>query len=166
MVAKKRAPPGKAPVLPREAAVAAPPSGAPRALVVHPSTAVRRMVREALEGLTEAVVDSAPTSARGFEMALQRDYKLFLFGLDLPEIEGELLYQLIETAYRYTGVRDGGGSRFAPAVVYVMDAPNADKREELRRDARVRGVMVLPIRIDTLLDVTANDFKRKGVGVS
>ncbi|CAN5434451.1 hypothetical protein BH23VER1_BH23VER1_30270 [soil metagenome] len=97
-------------------------------------------------------------------MALQREYRLFVFGLELPEIGGELLYQLIETAYRYRSV-DGGVPRFVPAVVFAMEGANADKREELRRDARVKGVVTLPVRIDKLLAAVGETLPRKGVGL-
>jgi hypothetical protein len=44
---------------------------------------------------TVAEVDTCPDAVYGFELALKRDYQLFIFALRLPLIEGPLLYDLI-----------------------------------------------------------------------
>jgi len=117
-------------------------------LVLHEDVGVSRLVREALETFTLAEVVTTPDAEYAFELALQRDYKLFVFHLNAPILGGELLYELISKAYRHCGA----GYRKLPAVIYLGDAQDSLKYEELLRDARVKGVLMKPLSIERLLD--------------
>ena len=93
-------------------------------------------------------VDTSPTAEYAFELGLQRDYKLFLFGLHLPVLNGELLYELLSKAYPYCHE----GRKMAPAVVYIGDETTVPRLHELKRDARVKDVVLKPLGIARLLE--------------
>ncbi len=118
----------------------------PRVLLVHPDPITSRLIREALEGLAECTVDSASSPVTGFSNALQRDYRLFIFGHQMPVLEGELLYELIHEAYRH----DRAGSRPLPAIIYLGE-PEATRAQHLRSDVRVKGIIPLPLNLSRLL---------------
>ncbi len=117
-------------------------------LVAHDEVGTLRLIRETLGQFAECEVDSTPSAEYAFELALQRRYALFLFGLGLPLISGELLYELLSKAYPYCHP----GARTCPGVVYIADAAQANRAEELRREARVKGVLLKPLSIDRILD--------------
>jgi DNA-binding response OmpR family regulator len=118
------------------------------ALVLHEDVAVSRLIREAMERFTIAEVVTTPDAEYAFELALQRDYKLFVFHLNAPVLGGELLYELISKAYRHCGT----GYRKLPAVIYLGDSQDSLKYEELLRDARVKGILMKPLSIERLLE--------------
>ncbi len=120
-----------------------------RVLVVHHAGPTLRLIREALQGFTTASVDTTPDALYGFEMALQRRYSLFIFSLSLPTINGDLLYDLVDTAYRHCH----DAVRATPAVIYIVEEGQAMQNQELTRDARVRGILSKPLNIDRLLTV-------------
>lgn len=118
-----------------------------RLLVVHHAGPTLRLIREALQGFTSATVDTTPDALHGFEMALKRPYKLFIFSLSLPSINGELLYELIDKAYRHCHA----GARVTPTVIYIVEEGRMMQSQDLMRDARVRGILTKPLNIDRLL---------------
>lgn len=152
----KSKPKAKAKPKPSAPAAAAKPSsarrpstgGPVRVLAAHRDVGALRQIREAVTGHFDAEIDTSPLAERAFELALQRDYQLFFLDADLAEIRGELLYEMIEKAYRYAGQ-----PRFAPAVAYIFDSSDSEKDKELRRDARVKGVLAQPLREDKIAEV-------------
>ena len=70
-------------------------SDKPRVLAVHDDVGTLRLIREALGNFAICDVDTSPTAEYAFELGLQRDYALFLIGLKLPVLHGELLYELL-----------------------------------------------------------------------
>ncbi|MFK5924649.1 MAG: hypothetical protein QM496_20930 [Verrucomicrobiota bacterium] len=131
-----------------------------RVLVVHHAGPTLRLIREALQGFTEATVDTTPDALYGFEMALKRPYNLFIFSLSLPRIDGELLYELIDKAYAHSHE----GVRVTPAVMYIVEEAQAMQSQGLLRDARVRGILTKPLNIDRLLKLVAEAGLRVGDG--
>lgn len=107
-----------------------------------------RLVREALQSFTKCHVDSSPNAEYAFERALQRPYELFIFSLTMPVLHGELLYDLISKAYRHCH----DGARTAPPVIFLGEEKHRGRIDELQRDARVRGVLLKPLRIDRVLE--------------
>ena len=124
-----------------------PPTALPRVLVAHEDVGTCRLIRETLGQFGECAVDTSPTAEYAYELALQRDYLLFMFGLTMPVIPGELLYELLYKAYRY----GGSVARHCPGVIYIADAAVAGRAEGLLREARVKGVLVKPLSIDRIL---------------
>lgn len=126
-----------------------PPAAAkPRILVAHDDVATLRLIREALGSFAVCEVDTSPTAEYAFELGLQRDYRLFLFGLQLPVLHGELLYDLLSKAYPYCHA----GRKIAPAVIYIGDESVVPRLGELKRDARVKDVVMKPLGIARLLE--------------
>jgi len=117
-------------------------------LVAHGDVTTKSLVREALENFTWCEVDLTPNAEVAFARALQKPYSLFVFGFDLPILDGEVLYEFICKAYRYRGT----GHKVAPPIIYLGEAADTKRMEELRRDARVRGVLLRPFRLDRLIE--------------
>jgi len=125
----------------------APPADEERVLVVLPVAATSRLVRETLQSFTTARVESTPDPVRGFEMALQRPYRLFIFGMSFAELSGPLLYELVAKAYTANSMPN----RLAPGVVFVRERKDPQLPKEYAGDVRVKAVVNKPIRIDRLL---------------
>lgn len=120
----------------------------PRILVAHDDVGTLRLVRETLEGFTGCRVDTTPNAEYAFELALQREYRLFIFGLGLGVINGELLYSLLSKAFALCH----GESRSCPGVVYIGDADHSARAELLQREARVKGVLLRPLSVDRIIE--------------
>jgi len=120
----------------------------PRVLAAHDDVGTLRLIREALGNFAICDVDTSPTAEYAYELGLQRDYKLFLFGLHLPVLNGELLYNLLSKAYPYCHA----DRRIAPAVIYIGDESTVPRLHELKRDARVKDVVMKPLGIARLLE--------------
>ncbi len=58
-----------------------------------------RLIRETLEQFTGAQVFTTGDPLRAFELALQRHYGLFFFAMQVGELSGPLLYELIAKAW-------------------------------------------------------------------
>ena len=129
----------------------------PRVLVVHSMVSTGRLIRESLENFTTAQVDTPPDTVNGFELALQRRYHLFIFGLVLPHIDGPLLYELICKTHPFCH----GGSRIAPGVIFVRETDDPQVDEELTRDARVKAILTKPLGIERLLKSVEGTLERR-----
>lgn len=123
----------------------------PRVLIAEESLPFRRVIREALMAFRVCEVDDAPSAERAFEMALRREYSLFLFSLPLPDMSGEMLDRLLSTAYPLVHA----ASHAPPPVIFLIRPTDAMRFRELQRDVRVRGSMPLPPKLDVLLSLTA-----------
>jgi len=131
----------------------------PRVLAVHEDVGTLRLLRETFLEFTECEVDTSPDAEYAFELALQRAYALVILDLTLPVIPGEVLYGLISKAYTHCHA----GARTAPPVVYVAEPHVAGRAVELRRDARVRGVLGKPLSIARILECGAGILPKKPV---
>jgi CheY-like chemotaxis protein len=127
-------------------------SAVPRVLLAEESLPFRRVIREALMAFRICEVDDAPNGERAFEMALKREYSLFLFSLPLPDMTGDMLDRLLSKAYPLVHA----GVHTAPPVIFLMRPPDAMRFQEMQRDVRVRGSMPLPPKLDVLLSLTAS----------
>lgn len=127
------------------------PGTIPRVLLAEESLPFRRVIREALTAFRVCDVDDAPSGERAFEMALRREYSLFLFSLPLPDIAGDMLDRLLSQAYP----RVHAGAHAAPPVIFLVRPSDAMRFQDLQRDVRVRGSMPLPPKLDVLLSLTA-----------
>jgi CheY-like chemotaxis protein len=120
---------------------------APRVLVIQSVAATTRLIRETLENFTEAEVVTTSDPLRGFELALQKEYRLFVFGMQVGELSGPMLYELISKTYS----SGWAPARLAPGVIFIRDAEDPKLPEELERDVRVKDTIQKPVRIDRLL---------------
>jgi CheY-like chemotaxis protein len=94
-------------------------SAVPRVLLAEESLPFRRVIREALMAFRICEVDDAPNGERAFEMALKREYSLFLFSLPLPDMTGDMLDRLLSKAYPLVHA----GVHTAPPVIFLMRPP-------------------------------------------
>ena len=120
-------------------------------LVVHPITSTARLIRETLENFTGCVVVTTADPLRAFELALQKRHGLFLFAMQIGELSGPMLYELIAKA----SVAGRGPGLLAPGVIFVREKDDPKLPDELTRDARVKDVLNKPIRIERLLQAVA-----------
>ena len=118
-----------------------------RILAVHEDVGTLRLLRETLENFTSCKVDTTPNAEYAFELALQRPYNLFIFGLGLPVIKGELLYSLLVKvlASCHSEIKS------CPGVIYIADPEHSGIAEALYREARVKGVLGRPLSIERIV---------------
>jgi CheY-like chemotaxis protein len=127
-----------------------PPSLPPNVLLAEPSLPYRRVIREALESFHHCRVDEAPSAERAFELALQQPYRLFLFAIDQPDFSGLLLDRLLARAFP----RAHSGSLTSPPVIFLGRPEAAAGLFGAQRDARLRGLLPSPPKLDALLALT------------
>jgi len=117
-----------------------------RILIVDDDVGLMRVMREALTSFVNSEVDSSPTPEYGFELALKKDYDLFIFDFSMPMIDGAMLFFLIGKVYAHAQP-----PRNVPPLVLVS-AKGDDKRvQELLREAGVYGLLPKPFSINRLL---------------
>jgi CheY-like chemotaxis protein len=121
-------------------------------LLAEESLPYRRVIREALAAFRVCEVDDAPTGEAAFGLALQRRYALYLFAYELPDMTGELLDQLLTTASPLVHQ----GTHTAPPIIYLLKPEASSAWQQLSRNARARGHVILPPRLDMLMQTTAN----------
>lgn len=126
------------------------PSETPRVLLAEPSLPYRRVIQEALQSFHHCKVDDSPSAERAFELALQRPYHLFILAYSLPDIPGLLLDRLLARACP----RVHAGSHTAPPVIFLARAEDAPAFQTAQRDARHRGPLPYPPKLDALLALT------------
>lgn len=131
----------------RKCRVAIPPNPPPRVLLVEQSLPYRRVIREALTSFMHCEVDDASTGEHAFEMGLKRRYALYLFAYSLPDMKGDLLDRLLAAAYP----KVHAGAVSAPPLFYLLKTDEALHAQELGRNARVRGTLFMPPRLEVLL---------------
>ena len=127
-----------------------PPESA-RVLLAEPSLPYRRVIREALQSFRKCVVDDAPSAERAFELALQRHYHLYIFAFSLPDLSGLLLDRLLSRASPLVHK----GTHSAPPVVFLTRPEDAPAFQTAQRDARHRGHLPYPPKLDALLTLTS-----------
>lgn len=133
----------------------------PRILVVNSAGSTGRLVRETLENFGVADVDTCPDAVYGFELALKQEYQLYIFALHLPLIEGPLLYELISKSMRFAGgIEDA--TKQAPGIVYIRETGDPVPSDDLNRDARVKGFLKKPLKIERMLQVVRSALPKKG----
>jgi CheY-like chemotaxis protein len=124
------------------------PEGPSSILIAHSVASTTRLIRETLESFTEARVYTTADPLRTFELALQRRYTLFFLAMQVGELPGPMLYELISKAY----AAERGPRLLAPGVVFVREKDDPKLPDSLARDVRVKDVLSKPIRIERLLE--------------
>lgn len=102
-------------------------------------------------------VDDAASAEHAYERAIQREYALFIFAINLPDMSGAMLDRLLARVYP----RLHAGCLTAPAILYLMRPEESASFHELQRDARVRGAVPLPLNLDALLNATGTLLSAK-----
>lgn len=131
-------------------ATSLPAAPTPRVLLAEESLPFRRLIREALQSFRCCEVDESPSAERAFELGLSRPYHLLIFSFKLPDFDGLLLDRLLNRAYPLVHP----GHHTAPPVIFLVREGEA-ARSRLGQEARVRGVLPCPPRLDALLALTS-----------
>jgi CheY-like chemotaxis protein len=118
---------------------------------VEESLPYRRVIREALTSFRVCEVDDCPVAERAFEMALHRPYQLLILAVSLPDMSGVMLDRLIARAYPLAHP----GSHTAPPVIFLTQNEHSSELAPDQRNARRRGNVTYPPRLDVLLPLTA-----------
>ena len=126
------------------------PTARARVLLAEESLPYRRVIREALMAFRECEVDDTPGAEHAFEMALRKEYSLFVFALPLPDLAGDMLDRLLARAYPLAHP----GSHSAPPVIFLIRPQDTTRFHELQRDARVRGSVIMPPKLDSIIALT------------
>jgi DNA-binding response OmpR family regulator len=117
-----------------------------RILIVDDDVGLMRVMREALTSFVNCEVDSSPNPEYGFELALQRNYDLFVFDFSMPMIDGAMLFFLIGKVYAHAQP-----ARNVPPLVLVSARGDDKRAQELLREAGVYGLLSKPFSINRLL---------------
>lgn len=120
-----------------------------RVLVVDESLPNRRLIRELLTAFCACEVDDAANGEHAFERITQREYALFLVAFTLPDINGALLDRMIARVYS----RCHPETLTAPPVIFLIRPDQSAEFHAVKRDARVRGAVPLPLSLDVLMQV-------------
>jgi DNA-binding response OmpR family regulator len=123
----------------------------PRVLLAEESLPYRRLIREALTAFRVCEVDEAPNGESAFAMGLRRPYALYIFALSLPDMKGDLMDRLLSLA----GPLVHTGTHASPPVIYLLRQDEDQAVRVLSRDARTRGHVFVPPKLDQLLAAIA-----------
>lgn len=118
-----------------------------RVLVADESLPHRRLIRELLTAFFECEVDDAASGEHAFERTTQREYALFVFSFTLPDISGALLDRMIARTYP----RCHPSTLTAPPVIFLVRPDETQAFHAVKRDARVRNAIPLPLNLDLLM---------------
>jgi CheY-like chemotaxis protein len=125
------------------------PDPTPRVLVADASLPNRRLIRELLTAFRHCEIDDAANAEHAFERALQREYALFIFAIDLPDLTGILLDRFLAKVYP----KVHAGVITAPPVAFLARPEDAATFRMAQSDARVRGSVPLPLNLDVLMNL-------------
>jgi DNA-binding NtrC family response regulator len=125
-----------------------------RVLVSHHDTGTLRLLRDSVSNLLNIGIDTSPSSEYAYEMAIKRPYSLFIFGLYMPNLNGVLLYDLLYKVYPslYDGIRK------CPAVIFIGEEEDIKTAGQIKRDARVKDILIRPLSIDRIIGVIENSM--------
>jgi CheY-like chemotaxis protein len=129
-----------------------------RVLVADESLPNRRLIRELLTAFCACEVDDAASGEHACERITQREYALFVVALTLPDISGALLDRMIARVYS----RCHPETLTAPSVIFLIRPDQTAEFQAVKRDARVRGAVPLPLSLDVLMQVAGPLLPAKG----
>jgi len=126
------------------------PAPKPRVLLAEESLPYRSVIREALMAFRDCEVDGTSSAEHAFEMALAKEYSLFIFSLPLPHLSGDLLDRLLVKAYPLAH----RGVHTSPPIIYLIRSQDMATYQALQGAARVKGCVEMPPRLDVILALT------------
>ena len=117
-----------------------------RILVVDDDIALARMIREGLTTHFHCEVDATPNAEYGFELALKKRYRLFIFDFSMPMIDGAMLFALIGKVYDHVSP-----PLVVPPLILISGRGDDERAQELMKEPGVRAFLAKPFAIDRLL---------------
>lgn len=121
-----------------------------RILVVDDDITLARLVREALLARFRCEVDLTSNAEYGFELALKKRYRLFIFDFSMPMIDGALLFAMIGKVYNHVSPPVA-----VPPLILISGRGDEERARELIRDVGVRGFVAKPFAMNRLLEKVA-----------
>ena len=117
-----------------------------RILVVDDDITLARMIREGLTSFFRCEVDATPNAEYGFELALKKRYRLFIFDFSMPMIDGAMLFTLITKVYNHVSP-----PLVVPPLILISGRGDDERARELMKEAGVRAFVPKPFAMDRLL---------------
>src|SRR5438477_11970112 len=117
-------------------------AGTRRALIIDDDTGVLRIIRDALQNFLHWEVDTSPKPEYGFELALKKNYDLFIFDFQMPMIDGAMLFFLIDKVYNHARP-----PRKVPPLILISGKADEVRAQELLKEPGVRGLVAKPFAI-------------------
>jgi response regulator RpfG family c-di-GMP phosphodiesterase len=121
-----------------------------RILACHPDTGTLRLIRESITNLLNVDIDTSPSSEYAFELAVKRPYSLLMFGINMPNLSGPLLYDMLCMIHSKVHQNEPQ----YPPVIFIGDENDSSKNDDLRKDARVKDLIYRPLSIDRIINAT------------
>lgn len=118
-----------------------------RFLMVDDDVALLRITREALSATLKCEVDTSPKPEYAFELAIKKQYDLFIFDFQMPMIDGAMLFFLLGKVY--TNIQP---VREVPPLILVSGKADEKRAQELLKEPGVAGLVAKPFAINRLLD--------------
>ena len=116
-------------------------------LIVDDEVVLLRIMREAFTASLRCEVDTSPRPEYGFELALRKDYDLFVFDFQMPMIDGAMLFFLIGKVYN-----NAEPPRNVPPLLLVSGKGDEERARELLKEPGVAGLVAKPFRMNRLLE--------------
>ena len=117
--------------------------------MVDDDVTLLRVVREALGACLRCEVDTSPKPEYGFELALKKNYDVFIFDFSMPMIDGAMLFFLIGKVYA-----NASPPRNVPPLLLISGKAEERRAQELLREPGVAGLVAKPFAISRLLEKT------------
>ena len=118
-----------------------------RILIVDDDLVLGRLMREALMSRLRCDVDATPNPEYGFELALKKRYRVFIFDFSMPMIDGALLFAIISKVYNHVSP-----PLIVPPVILVSGRGDEERARELMREVGVRGFVAKPFPMNRLIE--------------
>ncbi len=115
-------------------------------LVVDDDMALGRLIREGLEASFRCEVDVTPIAEYGFELALKKRYRLFIFDFSMPMIDGAMLFTLVGKVYNHVSP-----PLVVPPLILISGRGDDERAQELMKEPGVRSFLAKPFAIQRLL---------------
>ena len=118
-----------------------------RILIVDDDVVLGRLMREALMTRIRCEVDATSNPEYGFELALKKRYRLFIFDFSMPMIDGALLFAIIGKVYNQVSP-----PLPVPPLILISGRGDEERARELIREAGVRAFVAKPFAMNRLLE--------------
>ena len=118
-----------------------------RILVVDDDTSLIRLIGEALRSRFHCEVDATPNPEYGFELALKKRYRVFVFDFSMPMIDGAMLFTLIGKVYNHVNP-----PIVVPPLILISGRGDDARAQELMKEAGVRGFLPKPFAMNRLME--------------
>ena len=118
-----------------------------RILVVDDDTSLTRLISEALRSRFRCEVDATPNPEYGFELALKKRYRVFVFDFSMPMIDGAMLFALIDKVYNHVNP-----PLVVPPLILISGRGDDARAQELMKEAGVRGFLPKPFAMNRLME--------------